>query len=90
MKVWILQATASQADRPAVTFNVLAQSPDREMAITVATSEMEERGWSSVDIQRTGLLADDAHATAKDYLKRAIADAQAYGFAFVRYGPQDN
>lgn len=89
MKIWIMRATATQEDRPVVTFNVLAQGPDLETAISVAVQEMENRGWSEIDIFRTGELAADAWDNAKDYLKRAIENARTFGFAFIRYGPQD-
>ena len=51
---------------------------------------MEERGWSEIDIFRTGRLADDAQIGAKSYLKSAIGNAKAYGFALIRYGAQDH
>lgn len=89
MKIWIMRVNASQEDRPVVTFNVLAQGPDLETAVSVAVLEMESRGWSEVDVFRTGVLADDAWDKAKDYLKRAIENARTFGFAFIRYGPQD-
>jgi len=89
MPIWIMRANASQEDRPVVTFNVLAQGPDLDTAISVAVREMENRGWSEIDVFRTGLLADGAWEKAKDYLRRAIENARTYGFAFIRYGPQD-